>query len=125
MKRAIHTKTQEEFNRVLEIFDKKGWEWSEGDDMLYNMKLWEEWEDQMCIDYHNYCEYASKEYYQGWVLSYEIISFEQFLEMEEESTPVKDNSPLAIFNHLLSQQDTLNIQFREAVNKYITGNGTK
>jgi len=81
--KAIHCKTQNEFNKVLDIFEKKGWTWSSGekplelkDQFLFNSET-------TVIDYHDRMEYAFLEHYIRNEPLYTIISFGEFL-LEEE-----------------------------------------
>ena len=85
VKTAINCKTKEEFIKVLEIFDKKGWRWGGGDKPLDKIYYWDEYKEETCIGYKNYFEYSPKEWYleEGW----KIISFEEFLEIENIPTP--------------------------------------
>jgi len=77
--RAIHTKTQEEFNKVLEMFEKKWWKWPSWDNPTKLKGVWESYKEETCIDYENNFRYADRKFSE-W---YEIISFEQFLKEEE------------------------------------------
>jgi len=80
MKKVIHTKTKKEFKKVLEIFEKKGWTWRGGRKPLKGIFNWYLYKEKTCIDYEDNFEYAFKEWYEekGW----EVISFEEFLELE-------------------------------------------
>jgi len=86
MTKVIHTKTIEEFTRVLKIFDKKGWIWSSGCKPLEKISFWNEYKKQTCIGYENYFGYSPKEWHErnGW----EVISFKEFLEMEKEQPKI-------------------------------------
>ena len=92
MKQAIHTKTQQEFNIVLEIFEKKGWEWRDGGIHTDSMKYWSCYKEDTCIVYNNHFLYCHICFYEKkW---YKIISFQDFLEMEwlweEKESSIKD-----------------------------------
>ena len=85
VKTAIHTKTKEEFKRVLEIFDKKGWRWNGVNELLDKTYYWDEYKEENCIRYENYFGYSPKEWYLR--NGYKIISFEEFLEIENAPSP--------------------------------------
>jgi len=80
MKKVIHTKTIEEFTRVLEIFEKKGWVWMDGVKPLEKISYWNFYKERTCIAYENNFGYSTKEYYEEE--GDEVISFEEFLELE-------------------------------------------
>jgi hypothetical protein len=80
MKKVIHCKTQEEFNKVLGIFEQKGWVWRSGKSPLKGKDNWRENNNETCIEYWNGFLYCCKDYYLND--GYEIISFEEFLELE-------------------------------------------
>jgi len=77
---VIHTKTQEQFKRVLEIFEKKGWRWSTGNLPTHNRTIWNDYEENTCIRYKDVFEYCNLKYYKE--KGYKIISFEEFLKRE-------------------------------------------
>ena len=88
MKTVIHAKTKEEFKRVLEIFDKKGWKWYSGNEPLEKIYYWNDDKEETCIRYENNFAYTNKEWYlkNGW----KIISFEEFLKTEKEEEEMED-----------------------------------
>ena len=78
--KAIKTETQEQFDRVLEIFEKKGWVWWREYKPTLFKQIWERFNKNTCIDYKNECWYSDAKFYkEEW---YEIISFEDFLKEE-------------------------------------------
>jgi hypothetical protein len=79
MKKCIHTKTQEEFNKVLEIFNSKNWRsWDSEDKGL----MWVDYKENTCVDYHDRYAYTGKDIYEKNYKEYKIITFEEFLEEE-------------------------------------------
>ena len=77
---AIKTRTQEEFNRVLEIFEGKGWTWKYWDIPTKLKYIWNSLNKETCIDYNDKFLHSNLESYKReW---YEIISFDEFLKKE-------------------------------------------
>ena len=85
MTTVINTKTKAEFKKVLQIFDEKNWVWCDEDKPLEFINLWDNNRKETCIKYKNRFSYGSKEWYEED--DYKIISFEEFLEMEELEVP--------------------------------------
>lgn len=83
---AIHTKTQEEFNKVLEIFEKKGWVWRSWNKPTSFKENWKDFEKETALYYNNEFCYINKKFSEKWFDK--IISFEEFLKLEnkEEQT---------------------------------------
>ena len=79
-KRAILCKTQEEFNGVLEIFEKKGWKWCNKENPTSLKSEWNKYNINTCLSYENNFTICNKESYVHD--NYTILSFEQFLEEE-------------------------------------------
>jgi hypothetical protein len=85
MNKVIHTKTQEEYNQVMEIFEKKGWTWIGKTKFTdYN---WDLYKEKTCIQYKNEFSFCNKKYYIK--NDYEIISFNEFIQLEQ---PKKEGS---------------------------------
>ncbi len=77
--KTINTKTQEEYNKVMEIFEEKGYTW-----FAWNLptekNYWEKYKKDTCIDYEDNFWYANINFYKKeWI---EIISFQEFLKEE-------------------------------------------
>ena len=87
MKTAIHCKTKEEFRKVLEIFDKKGWRWITGDKPLECVNDWNDYKEETCIRYEDDFGYSPKKWYLR--NDYKVISFKKFLEIEGIILPEK------------------------------------
>ncbi len=78
-KKVIHVTTQEEYDKVMEVFDKKWWKWSWFKNIYFENK-WTYYGSQTCINYDNPITYCYRKYFiDDW---YEIISFQQFLQEE-------------------------------------------
>jgi hypothetical protein len=80
---VIHTKTKEQLIKVLEIFEKKGWKWWNGDLPTENINVWESFNvtKNTYIGYEDNFGYSNNyEIYK--YLCYKIISFEEFLKRE-------------------------------------------
>ena len=78
MNKVIHTKTQEQFNTVLELFENKNWTWATGEDPLQGTERWTNYRKQTCISLDNdELMFSGLDYYKG--KGYEIISFEEFM----------------------------------------------
>lgn len=80
MKRVIHCETREQFNKVLEIFQEKGWVWCTGTLPLENKIFWEVYKEETCLRYGNFFAYSPKKDYMKY--NCEVISFEEFLKLE-------------------------------------------
>lgn len=81
---VIHTPTQEELNKVLEIFEDKGWKWNNWCNPTDNNVFWI-YEEDTCISYKNNFGHAPKDYYE--MMWDKIITFQEFLELEWKKTP--------------------------------------
>jgi len=77
---AINTKTQEEYNRVIEIFEKKGWVWNSWRLPTNWLNMWNDYKENTCVDYKN--NFRRADINSDIQLWYKIISFQEFLEME-------------------------------------------
>ena len=79
MTKAIHTKTQEQYDKVMEIFEKKWWKWC-GWGKPASKNNWNEYRENTCIRYEDKFAYHYIDWYkEEW---YEIISYEDFLKEE-------------------------------------------
>lgn len=78
--KAINCKTKDEFQRVLEIFEKKRWQWCDGDKPTSNVKKWYNYQSYTCIEYDNFFGYANMQFCKNH--GFQIISFEEFLQLE-------------------------------------------
>lgn len=70
MTKVIHTKTQEQFNQVMEIFEKKGWNY-------FSSLYWKYHKENTGILYDKTSVVLDITKYTTW--TYEIITFQQFL----------------------------------------------
>jgi len=73
---AINTKTQEEYNELMEIYEKKWWVWATWDRPVKNDSIMPIYLKQTCIKYIDRFEYCRKAYFKEiWI---KIISFKIF-----------------------------------------------
>lgn len=104
--KAINCKTKDEFKRVLEIFEEKGWTWRSGHNPLYNDHVWFILQERTYIDYHDMFGYGAVD--APGAAKKQIISFEEFLQLEyhAKSFPRKmlvsddNNAPLREWERL-------------------------
>lgn len=76
--KAIRTKTQEEFNKVLEVFEKKGWRWISVNNCTPD-NIWNIYKQNSFLEYCNYFNYGCIDNEKS---KYNYISFEDFLKEE-------------------------------------------
>lgn len=77
---AIHCKTQEEYDQLMEICEKKGWKRRNGLSPKIQPNVWIYYKDQTTVDYCEFFQYTHKCWYKNtW---YKILTFNELLEME-------------------------------------------
>jgi len=76
---AINTTTQEEYDHVMQVFEKKGWVWCT-DKKPTERNVWKYYKENTCVDYKNRFEHMPKVYYKLYGCN--IISYEEFLKRE-------------------------------------------
>jgi len=89
MKKAINVRTQEQWDKVMEVFKKKGWiwiKWNSDNCISDKNDFYEVYRENTYIRYNNY--------FTCWNIfnidsDIQIISFEEFLKEEGEETPPK------------------------------------
>jgi len=80
METVINVKTKEEYNKLMEIFEKKGWRWYSWALPTQDRDTWDIYKNNTCITYEDKFTYESIDYFkEEW---YNIISFEEFLKQE-------------------------------------------
>jgi hypothetical protein len=83
-KTVINTKTQEEYNKVMQIFEKKGWKSDYRKATECN--FWIYYKENTCVDYKNDFCYGSVRYSENH--NEKILSYLEFLEAEA-GLPIK------------------------------------
>jgi len=76
-KTVINTKTQEEYNELMKIFEKKGWFWYGWGEQPTYISVWDKFEKNTCIEYKNNFAYTGVDTCKE--KRYTIISFQEFL----------------------------------------------
>lgn len=77
--KAINPKTQWEYDKLMEIFEYKGWVIN-GNMKPTDFNFFPENKENTCIQYWNYSDFGDiKSFKENW---HEIISFQEFLELE-------------------------------------------
>lgn len=89
--KAIHCKTKDEFKRVLEIFEEKGWKWANEskNTPLDCLNYWETYGEYTYIIYDNPIAYGAV----TWEYERDIITFEEFLELEGKTKEATKSFP--------------------------------
>ncbi|MFW6272295.1 MAG: hypothetical protein ACOC2U_00760 [bacterium] len=90
MKKAINCKTKEEFEKILGIYEEKGWLWLDGEFPTHSIDKWDTYSEKTCIDYSDDFGYADTNYYLS--NDFQIISFEEFLQLEGKTSKSKTRS---------------------------------
>jgi len=84
MEKAINIKTQEEYDKLINIYDKKWWTWYNWDFPKYKNK-WLDYEYTTCIDYNDNFLIFEKEDLENPEYEWDhpiILSFQEFLYLE-------------------------------------------
>ena len=123
---VIHTKTKEQLIKVLEIFEKKGWKWWNGDLPTENINVWESFNvtKNTYIGYEDNFGYSNNyEIYK--YLCYKIISFEEFLKregLEDIDKKLKEKEEVVI--HIKTQEQFKRVMeiFGKKGWKWLSGN---
>lgn len=64
MEHYVNTKTQEEYNELMDILEKQGNMWIDGNNMK-DVNEWYNEEENSVIEINKYIYYADKDYYTG------------------------------------------------------------
>ena len=84
--KAINTKTQEQYNELMRMFEEKWWKWLDWEKPT-EKNYFNLYKENICIDYKDWFWYADIDFYkEKWN---EIISFEEFLELEWITQEIK------------------------------------
>jgi len=114
-RKVICCKTREEFNKVLEIFEKKGWKWYSGDKPTNLL------EEYWCDDRDIYVEYSDRFSRSYDITDYTrciILSFNEFLKEESRNIVIKTNKIDMKNNNIKQEFENLKVELLKKLNEF-------
>lgn len=84
---VVHTKTQEQFDKVMEVFNEYGLVWLSGKNPTDNFHCWERYGKDTCVDVSDNFAYSHKNAYKKHIAAgedYDIITFNKFMKNKEQ-----------------------------------------
>ena len=62
-KTAVNTLTQEEYNTLMQVYERGGWKWCTGE-LPTSENLWKDYKEKTCIKVSNKFTFATRNYYE-------------------------------------------------------------
>ncbi len=60
---AIQCKTKNEFKFLMQLYDKRGWKWYDGDSPTKNIDLWNQYKQNTCVEFSDRFTYSTINYF--------------------------------------------------------------
>jgi hypothetical protein len=84
---VVHTKTEKEYERLMELYEKKGWKWLSGEEPT-DFKIWFYYKKQTGIIFSDKFQYGRISYYKEKYKDIEILSIsEAELRLKDRQLP--------------------------------------